>query len=686
MKKKIFLLIIFLSFFSQSKVHTLNSKSTQEKKYQKAPQHEVTVTLKLIQVFVTDRKGNPVTDLEKSDFILYDNGKLKTITDFEKYLLIKQEKKVEDKIKLKPEKKVEEKFKETETPPARKIPRRMNRKFFLLIDLYRNDVVGLKKSKTAALHFIDTQIQPTDEVSVLSYSQDRGLILHEYLTTDHQKVQQAVKRVKGVPGGMAKRNAEWEKMKVRQYALEIKEFAKSLRYFSGFKNIIFFSAGISRNLLYDYENDAPTSIMGMTKKDPGVRVAYEDMSKELAASNCPVFTINTKGARGYLDDIDKATSLRTSINELAKAEMNERGDHSLQMVSDVSGGKYFADVENYEKIFEEIQNVTGNYYVLGYYIDEKWDGKYRQIKVKVKRKECRVYAQGGYFNPKPFTEFSEFEKQLHLFDLALSEKPYFQEPLYFPSTALLCSEKNESNMVLLSEIPKQKIKEVIRQKTEVITLVFDKDNNIVESRRTEIHFSTIPENTIYHYIIASLNPGEYECRVVIRNLKTGKGAVGSSSVIIPEPLDSGIRLYPPLLLIPNRKAYYLKFSRALKDKSERTSLSLNNIYTFLPNKHSPLVKEVDQGISELLAVVRCSVVNIQNPNVELSAHLILHLSGEKFPLTLSIISSKTEQDTYVFLIVLQLPEMKPGDYTIEIMGEEPKTKSKSQVTRTFIVK
>ncbi len=358
----------------------------------------------------------------------------------------------------------------------------------------------------------------------------------------------------------------------------------------------------------------------------------------------------------------------------------------MQMVSDVSGGKYFADVENYEKIFEEIQNVTGNYYVLGYYIDEKWDGKYRKIKVKVKRKGCQVYAQGGYFNPKPFTEFSEFEKQLHLFDLVLSERPYFQEPLYFPSIALLCSEKNESNMVLLSEIPKQKIKEVIRQKTEVITLVFDKDNSIVESRRTEIHFSTIPENTIYHYIIASLNPGKYECRVVIRNLKTGKGAVGSSSVIIAEPLDSGIKLYPPLLLIPNRKAYYLKFSRALKDKSERTSLSLNNIYTFLSNKHSPLVEEVNQGISELLAVVRCSVVNIQNPNVELFAHLIPHLSGEKFPLTLSIISSKTEQDTYVFLIVLQLPELKPGDYTIEIMGEEPKTKSKSQVTRTFIVK
>lgn len=35
-------------------------------------QHEVTVTIKLIQVYVTDKEGNSVTDLEKSDFELFD--------------------------------------------------------------------------------------------------------------------------------------------------------------------------------------------------------------------------------------------------------------------------------------------------------------------------------------------------------------------------------------------------------------------------------------------------------------------------------------------------------------------------------------------------------------------------------------------------------------------------------------
>jgi hypothetical protein len=266
----------------------------------------------------------------------------------------------------------------------------------------------------------------------------------------------------------------------------------------------------------------------------------------------------------------------------------------------------------------------------------------------------------------------------------LSEKPYFQEPLYFPSIALPCSNKNESNVVLLSKISKQKIKDVTRQKTEVMTLVFDKENNIVESRRTEIQFSTIPENTIYHYIIGSLDPGEYECRVVIRNLKTGKGAVGSSSVIVPEPLDSGIKLYPPLLLIPDRKAYYLKFSRDRKDKSERPSLSLNTIYPFLSNKFSPVIEILDRGVSKLPAVLRCSSINIPEPEVEFSVHLIQQTTGQKIPLPFSIISSREEDEqTNIFLIELQLPGLMPGQYSLEIIAEETTTQSKSKAIRTF---
>ena len=39
--------------------------------------------------------GNPVTDLEKSDFVLYDEGELKIVTDFERHIF-KLEKEIKD--------------------------------------------------------------------------------------------------------------------------------------------------------------------------------------------------------------------------------------------------------------------------------------------------------------------------------------------------------------------------------------------------------------------------------------------------------------------------------------------------------------------------------------------------------------------------------------------------------------
>ncbi|NQT80059.1 MAG: VWA domain-containing protein [Candidatus Aminicenantes bacterium] len=682
MKKRTILLILILSLFFQTKAFTSKPDSSQAKKDQKALQHEVTVTLKLVQVYVTDKKGDPITDLTKADFILYDNGKLQAITDFEKHNLALPVKKTE--------KKIEEKLEETELAPSKKIPSRMNRKFILLLDIDSNDLLGVAKSKKAAFHFIETQLQPSDEIGIFSYSPLKGLIVHEYLTSDHKKVIEAIKSIKDVPGvvdeegggmtlmqermraeaeaglgsesstttGMTRNvdpEIEFLKYKANNFIDGIKELAKSLRYIPGYKNIILFSAGIKKELFYE-------------RDDPRLRSKFEDMSKELASSSSPVHAVYTEGSRYLLKK-----------NPVV-------GMDSLKMLSKISGGKYFNDVVHHEEISKEIQNSTSNYYVLGYYINDKWDGKYHEVKVKVERKGYQVHAQAGYFNSKPFSEFSEFEKRLHLIDLAMSDTPYFQELTRFSLISLHCSQKNESNFVLLSEISLERIKEIIRGKTELVTLIFDSENKIADSYQGEVNFSLIPKKKVYYYSIFSLQPGQYECRVVLRNLETGKGAVASSSVKIPEEIDSGIRIYPPLLLIPERKAFYLKALKTQKEKAEKEPLSLINIYPFLSNEHSPLLEELDRSVSRLLAVVRSSIINIKEPDIELTAHLIQHSSGQKTDLSVFILSAENREEVDILLIELELPEMEPGRYSLEIEAEELFTKSKSQVTRSFIIK
>jgi len=396
--------------------------SLQERKNKNTLQHEVTVTLKLVQVYVTDKKGNPVVNLKKEDFIIFDNGKKKPITEFEKHILHLPPSKTEVQPEI---------IQESKLPAPREL---MSRKFFLLFDFAYNNARGILKAKKAALHFIDTQLQPLDEVGVFSYSATKSLKLHKNLTTDHPKIRKVVesfglKEIHGRAGNFGKEAF----LQAANFARKMIELAKALRYIPGYKHIILFSSGIPYSMIYGRGRF-------ISSEESMTRLKYKDMLKELADSNSTVYTLDTE-----------------ELKKTIYTDIWQRGVFSLQTVASSTGGKYFGNINSYEKHLERIQNLTGCYYVLGYYIDEKWDGKYHKIKVKVNRTGCDVHAQEGYFNPKPFSKYSKLEKKLHLVDLALNERPLFQTPVRFPLAALPCSVKVISYLALFSKIRMENI-------------------------------------------------------------------------------------------------------------------------------------------------------------------------------------------------------------------------------------
>jgi VWFA-related protein len=431
--KKISLAFFFFCFALLSS--SLSSTQKQEKTQEL--QHEVAVTLKLVQVYVTDKKGNPILDLKREEFIINDNGKEKPLTEFEKHILLLPSSKTEAQPEI---------IQETTLPAPREL---MNRKFFLLFDFAYNNARGILKAKKAALHFIDTQLQPSDKVGLLSYSAIKSLTLHEYLTTDHEKVRKVadsfgLKEIHGraehfeeeiwlqasgvnpvdasKAGGVSSiridekletpipsLSPEMQRHVKRQdsnvYALhfiqKMEDFAKALRYIPGYKHIILFSSGVPYSLMYGIHQTPRSKRHIWDTGNKLLQLRYEDMLKELAASNSTVYTLDT-------EDMGTMIAVNSRV----------RGGYTLQTMASSTGGKYFGDINSFEDHLEKIQNLTACYYVLGYQVDEKWDGKYHKLKVKVSRPGCVVHAQKGYFNPKLFSKYKKLEKMLHLVDLA----------------------------------------------------------------------------------------------------------------------------------------------------------------------------------------------------------------------------------------------------------------------------
>lgn len=660
---------------------------------QESLQHEVFVTVKLVQVYVTDKKGNPIRDLAASDFELSDNNQQQPITHFETHFGPVSMPKDEAKSLGSPQ------------PP----PSSMNRKFFLLFDFAFNDLPGIKKARQAALDFLETKLGPADEVGLLSFSMNRGLVLHEYLTTDHQKVRRVIE---GFGSAKALGRAEdvegryWEDMKslgealgstsrqgggegmaelaqhaiendratykaqVLNFTSEVSALAQALRYVQGNKQVILFSKGVAGFMLYGL---TPTGVLDFGEPgrpptlsptdsrygDSQLRRQHEQMSRELASANVTVFAINTSG-KG-------ATHFKSR---------DFSGEYSLKDIARQSGGVYFDSLANYGMILEEIQKKTSHYYVLGYSIDSRWDGRYHSIKVRVKRPGCRVEAQGGYFNPRPFLEWTETEKMLQLLDLALGEIPHFENPLRFRLEALPYVSAGRSQLALIARLSKDELRGIVGPRTEVVFLVFNSENDLAEFRRKEIDTSNLLRRNVFYSDVLTLPPGEYRCRVVLRNRDTGKGAVASSDAHVRDPQVPGRLVVTPLLLQPDSAATYIDHGKPG---------ALLSAFPFDEQRFSPVIGPISRGTSPLLAVVRCGTSGTEGGTIQPSAWLINIDSGEKASILTTLLSRSQNPKECFFLQEYQLGDIPPGRYELVLDAQDRENAEPLAVIRFDIV-
>ncbi len=613
-------------------------------------QHEVTVTLKLIQVFVTGPDGKPALDLARSDFVLTDNGKPQTITDFESHVLAVPA--AERAIAVAAPAPV--------PVPAGEAPL-LNRKFIFLIDYVRNGFEGVQKAKAAALDFLETKVGPDDEVGLFTLSPMSGLTLHEYLTKDHAKVRTKIKKLhESVGGGASVSSDELMGMELlnaqvmaghgghagpsqRNIFVDIAEWAKALRAIPGQKNIILFTQGFGNAVVR-----------------PGRlnNVLFEAMARALASANAPVFTVDTtpQGLPGR--DIE---------DKLPSGTLAER---SLDYLSKTTGGMYLGGVNYSARIAADIQDATANYYVLGYGVPAAWDGKYHEVKVEVRKPGYAVHAQRGYYNPVPFAKLSPIEKHLHLIEIALGEGGAAKGTTTFPLTAVQFAGAEGTNTLLLSEIPAD-VAASVGDRVELISLVLGPTSAIVDGKRVELARSDY-SGGIYEYSTVSLAPGRYECRSVIRNLDDGRAAVGACAIEVTAPPAGGPAVFPPLLLVRGEAGRYLNMaSRGPAGGSGE--LSLAAIFPFPVKAYVPLVGALAPGRTELFAMWRCLWGGVRQAQGEreLAARIAPEGSEDWEPIEMTLISSASRDAADFYLLGFELPVLAPGRYRLEIVAEDP---------------
>jgi VWFA-related protein len=362
-----------------------------------------------VDAIVTDRQGNPVTDLTAEDFEIVEDDTRQAIETF-RLVKIDTTAPVEVARPLR--------SRDDEETAAQNDDARI---FVFFLDDYH---VRLGSSMAARKHLIDfvqTQLGPRDLVSVMYPLSPLDSVI---LTRDHQQLVGAIERFQGRKFDYTPRNALEDRYsnqpteiveRIRRQvslsaltALSVKLGA--LR--EGRKAIVLVSEG--------YVALLPPQLRGAIATMPGVgnpnrfnplagennqiedraRFSAElDVQSELQRvfdeanrSNTAIYAVDPRGLSTGEFDIQDNVAIRMSQDALRFTQS------TLQVLAENTDGRAIINRNDLGAGMKQIIRDSSAYYLIGYNSTQsRSDGKFHPIKVRVKRPGVQVRARKGYW-------------------------------------------------------------------------------------------------------------------------------------------------------------------------------------------------------------------------------------------------------------------------------------------------
>jgi len=390
--------------------------------------------LVLVDVVVTDKKGDYVRGLTQKDFRLWEDKNEQTIETFS-----------------------------AESDPASPAA---NRKHYIVL-FFDNSTLGFgdqAQARQAALRFLDKNTAPNRLMAIVNFG--GSLQIAQNFTSDAERLKQVVSGVKfsnvaantDAAGGAALSRAETN-FGARTVLLGLRSLAKSLSTVPGRKTLIFLSGGFKLDSELRSELTAaidvcnksnvavyPIDVRGLVTTMPGaarfgepntravlVNAAYQRSGGTTApttgrtGTTTPTAPVRTGGTTNVPT---RGTGL-TSTNPMAQPrsivphmpDVTSQQD-VLYALAQGTGGFVIVNTNDLLGGLDRIANELNEYYVLGYSPDsDTQDGSCHELKVKLDRGGTNIRSRTGYCSMKPVDLLAGTAKGKDLENRAASAAP-----------------------------------------------------------------------------------------------------------------------------------------------------------------------------------------------------------------------------------------------------------------------
>ena len=362
------------------------------------PTFRVQVDAVEFDAFVTDAQGNPVTDLTVEDFEIIEDGKPQAITSFAL---------------------VNIPIERTERPLVAPGPiepdvltndRGEGRVYVIALDEVDPDQALRTR---AFLHrFFDRYFAANDVAAVTFLGRSNTANTQDF-TSNTRLLLKAVDSFTGgftlppaiapsstAPGG-AFGGAPASPARDMEGTFALR------RSMASFRSLVDFLATVRgrRKALLLFSQGYPIDVFRIVDYRGGVlTIQEEDLHRSITAAthgNVAIYPIDPRGLtlEGGLGESETGVSADASVR-MASSVAGMEARQSLRALAQVTGGFAVVNSNSFEEAWTRIVRENSAYYVLGFSsTNERRDGRYRKLQVRVKRPGLQVRGRDGYMAP-----------------------------------------------------------------------------------------------------------------------------------------------------------------------------------------------------------------------------------------------------------------------------------------------
>ena len=365
-----------------------------------------------VDVIVSDKAGNPVADLKATDFEVTEDGKPQKVETF---------KLVELDGGLMPGPDGPPRTIRTDDDEQAEAAREDVRLFGVFLDDYHVRQLSSMSARQAISRFIETQLGPSDMVGVMYPLESIDSVR---FTRNHAAVSKGIQQFLGRKFDYTPRNQIEEKY--AYYPTEIVEKIRNQVSLSAIEGLIIHMGSLKEGrkalilVSEGYTNMLPPQLRDPIAAMPGVgnpaagnplagtndpnedRAAFfastelqSDMREVFAAAsrnNVAIYSVDPRGLATNEFGIDQNIGMQLDSKYLSSTM------DTLRQLSEESDGRAIVNRNDLLPAMKQIVRDSSAYYLLGYTSTvAPSDGKFHDIKVRVKRQGVQVRSRKGYW-------------------------------------------------------------------------------------------------------------------------------------------------------------------------------------------------------------------------------------------------------------------------------------------------